>query len=132
MRRVMGVAAAAALALGGCQKAGDSVPTGQSGPRGRFVGVGIYTPREMWTQLARATQPQDPAAATLEDDEQVIVVIDSATGEIRQCGNLSGHCITLNPWSKSASAQGAPASLLKHARQLAEEAAAEAAKAPSR
>jgi hypothetical protein len=68
----------------------------------------------------------DPAAATLDDDDHIVVVLDSATGQLRQCGNLSGHCIALNPWAKTATAQGAPAALLKHARQLAEEAEREA------
>lgn len=128
MRCLVWLGFAAAFALGGCQRAEEAaaLASGKPGERGRFVGVGLYAPREMWTQLARSDVPQDPAAATLDDDEEVIVVLDSATGEIRQCGNLSGHCIALNPWAKTASAQDAPAALLKHARQLAEEAEAEA------
>jgi hypothetical protein len=110
----------ATIALAGCQKAEYAVEAGKPGHRGRFVGVGIYSPHRMWTQLVRAA-PQDRAAATLEDDEQVIVVVDSATGEIRQCGNLSGHCLSFNPWS--ASKRGAP--LLKHAQQLDAEEKAE-------
>ena len=51
--------------------------------------------------------------------------MDSATGELRQCGNLSGHCIGFNPWSRPlGSGQSAPVLLLKHAQQLQDEAAA--------
>lgn len=107
--------------LSGCQKTGET-PTSINGPRGRFVGVGIYTPGQMWGQLVRPAAAADPAAATLDDDEQIIVVLDSATGELRQCGNLSGHCIGLNPWTKPlAKGQGLPAALVKHAQQLASE-----------
>jgi len=54
---------------------------------GRYLGAAVYSPGRMWTQIARAGAPADAAAATLKDDEQVIVVVDSATGELRQCGN---------------------------------------------
>lgn len=127
MKSLILIGLAAALALGGCQKAVDSPAVGAAfSPRGRFVGVGIYTPGQMWTQLVRADAPAHPAAATLNDDEQVIVVLDSKTGEVRQCGSLSGHCLAMNPWAiKLAVAQQTPVTVLKHARQLAEEAAAE-------
>jgi hypothetical protein len=73
----------------------------------------------MWAQLAQAqpTAP-DPAAATLKDDEEIIVVVDTLTGEVRQCGNFSGHCVASNPWAKGAAVQAAPATLLKHREQL--------------
>jgi len=113
---------ALAVSLTACQKAERAETVAGKAHRDRFAGVGIYSPGAMWTQLARPAAASDASAATLEDDEEVIVVIDTATGEIRQCGNLSGHCLTLDPWSKSASVQGAPAPLLKHARDLAREA----------
>lgn len=48
-------------------------------------------------------------------------------GELRQCGNLSGHCIGFNPWAKPLEAgQSAPVQLLKHAQQLQEESEAAA------
>ena len=115
----------AAVSLAACQKPGGPVEAGNT-YRGRYAGVGIYTPGEMWPQLARPAAGSDPAAATLEDDEQVIVVVDTKTGEVRQYGNLSGHCLAMDPWSKPASVQGAPAPLLKHARDLAREAEAKA------
>lgn len=110
-----------AAALAGCQKAGEAAPeAGKPGARGRYVGVGIYRAEAMWGQLASPapTTKPDPAAATLADDDHVIVVVDTATGEMRQCGNLSGHCITSNPWAKATSAQPAPAAVLKHLDQL--------------
>ena len=112
----------AALSLSACQKAREAPAAGVS-PRARYVGVGIYMPGDLWRHLARPqpTTAPDPAAATLADDEQVIVVLDSATGEVRQCGNLSGHCVGLNPWSTTASTQSAPAPLLKHAQDLQRE-----------
>lgn len=118
--------AAGALALGGCQKPVGSPAAGNAfSPKGRFVGIGIYAPGRMWTQLTRAVAA-DPAAATLDDDEQVIVVLDSKTGEIRQCGSLSGHCLAMNPWSaKLPAAQQTPVPVARHDRQLTGEADAE-------
>lgn len=117
---ILAMTATVGLALGGCQKGEERAPAAAGGPRGRYVGVGIYSPGQVWTQLVRApADGTDPAAANLDDDEQVIVVLDSATGELRQCGNLSGHCIGLNPWSKRlADGQGLPSKLLKHAQEL--------------
>lgn len=130
MKGLLMVGALAGLALGGCQKAGEGSAGGLFGgsARGRYTGVGFYTPGPIWTQLKGAIAPTDPAAATLADDEQVIVVLDTATGELRQCGNLSGHCIGMNPWSRPLPApQGVPAQLLKHAEDLAKEADAQIA-----
>ena len=119
----------AAFALAGCTKAEEAAAeaVGRVGAKGRFVGVGIYSPGRMWDQLSRPTpaSPADPAAATLKDDDHVIVVIDTATGELRQCGNLSGHCLTSNPWAKTTSSQAAPAAVLKHLDQLLAEDKAE-------
>ena len=125
MRAMLGLLAVTGLTLGGCQKTSEAGPTMVSSSRGRFVAVGTYAPGQVWAHLARPkpAEAADPAVARLDDDEQIIVVMDSATGELRQCGNLSGHCLAFNPWSKDASNQGAPATLLKHARDLNAEAA---------
>lgn len=126
MRSLIFIGLAAALALGGCTaQEVVSGPSSNPGHRGRFSSVGIYTPGRMWAQLAPPTGPRDapppaPAAAQPDDDEQVIVVLDSITGEVSQCGNLSGRCIAMNPWNRPAVA---PAQLLKHAQQLREAAA---------
>jgi len=106
-----------AAALGGC----NPVKSPATSPGGRYVGVGLYDVGKMWKQIAGAPKG-DEHAADLADDEYVIVVMDGHTGEIRQCGNLSGHCIGANPWSKPlASSQTLPASLASRAEQPAAE-----------
>jgi hypothetical protein len=119
------------MALSGCQKKAEAPASNLFGSsaRGRYLGVAVYSPGRMWEQVARTGAPTDAAVSTLKDDEQVIVVVDSATGELRQCGNLSGFCTTMNPWSKPAAA--VPTALLKHAQQLDDEAAAQAKEASS-
>lgn len=107
---------AIAVLFAACTRQGDTPSaTGmlQAGAKGRFVGVGIYEPGAKWTQLkpaagpagetpvaanAKSAAPQTATRAAVADDEQVIVVVDTATGEVRQCGNFSGHCIGYNPW----------------------------------
>lgn len=68
---------------------------------GRYISMGSYPAGEKWAALARqgvALATSDKAEVS--DDEQVIVFIDSRSGEIRQCGNLSGYCVTLSPWNQ--------------------------------
>jgi hypothetical protein len=131
---------ALAATLAGCQKAEEAASDpGKAGARGRYVGVGIYAPGRLWAELAQPPPATpDAPAANLDDDDHVIVVVDTATGELRQCGNLSGHCLTSNPWAKTTSIQPAPAKLLKHLGDLrredqaADEAADRAAKTPQK
>jgi hypothetical protein len=123
------VGALAVLALGGCQKAGETPASGLGSPhgKGRYFGVGLYPAGRMWPQLVATETDKDPAASKLADDEEIIVVLDSATGELRQCGNLSGACISMNPWvTPLAASRMAPVLLGKHAEQLNEEAEAAA------
>ncbi|QNQ10237.1 hypothetical protein [Sphingomonas alpina] len=108
------------MCLAGCSKTEEA--TGEAQHQGRYVGIGIYSPSKLWALLKPANPSKDKAAATLEDDSHVIVVVDSKTGEVRQCGNLSGYCVRMNPWGGSAPV--APASLTKHAADLAGEEAA--------
>jgi len=76
----------------------------------------------MWRQIARPAPAANAASATLRDDEQVIVMLDSNTGELRQCGNLSGFCTAMTPWANALPAAAhAPAALVKHAEQLDQE-----------
>lgn len=113
-------------------EAGAFGPFSSPGQRGRYVAVGLYTPGDLWEQIrpaevAQTAQPAavDPQAASLDDDQQVIVVLDSRTGELRQCGNFSGRCIGFNPWAKPLGVeQTMPVKLLKTARQLETEAVA--------
>jgi hypothetical protein len=103
--------------LTGCHKAELAGGDGRHG--GRYLGVGTYPAGELWQRLARKDAPANPQAATLADDDQIIVTVDSRTGEIRQCGNLSGHCVSSSPWKVQAAP--APAALSKHAAELAKE-----------
>jgi hypothetical protein len=128
MKPLILLAAALSVALAGCQQK-DETPASRFGGgahKGRYFGLGLYGAGRMWSQLDRAVDPKaapNPAAATLKDDEIVLVMMDSATGEVRQCGNLSGYCVRSDPWAVEAPL--APAALAKHAEQLdAEEAAA--------
>lgn len=86
--------------------------------------------------MAQKGKPRDAAAATAADDEHVIVVVDSQTGEIRECGDYSGQCISMNPWTKVIAPElAAPVKLTQHAADLAvesDEAEANKAEAASR
>jgi hypothetical protein len=117
MMRII-VLTAAAAALAGCDRTHDRAPHGPG--QGRYIGVGIYDAGQMWQELSGGEPAKDPKAATLADDSEVIVVVDSVTGEVRQCGNLSARCISMNPWRGSAGAMPAP--LERHAAELAQEA----------
>ncbi|MDH7975085.1 hypothetical protein QH494_23115 [Sphingomonas sp. AR_OL41] len=109
----------AGLALAGCKPAApiDDVENPTSSARhARYAGVGLYGADHGWEHVAGAPKPANKAVATTADDTTVIVTVDGATGEIRQCGNYSGHCIAMNPWrAKLAPRQTEPVSL--NARQ---------------
>jgi hypothetical protein len=96
-------------------------PIGVSSPGdknpGRYTGIGVVSAGRLWSQRAITTPASDTAAATLADDEHIIVVVDTHSGEVRQCGDQSGFCVTMNPWSGAAPA-GLPAKLKRHATDL--------------
>ncbi len=99
--------------LAGCGGPASDGPGHQQG--GRYAGIGLYSPGDMWQRLAVAERPGDNTAANLRDDEVVIVVVDSRTGEVRQCGNLSGYCIGSNPWvAPLGREQALPVNLTEH------------------
>jgi len=106
----------AAASLTGCgqPEAADNAHRGD-----RYLGIGVYSAGGLWQHLIRKDAPKDRQAATLSDDDRIIVTVDSHTGEIRQCGNFSGYCVSSNPWKGHA--PPAPASLSKHAADLAKE-----------
>lgn len=82
---------------------------------GRYAGVGIYQPAEPWTRIVAAQQAKETPAAKTIDDQAIIVMVDSTTGEVRSCGDLSGYCIGMNPWKTSLlGSQSAPVNLTEH------------------
>jgi len=87
----------ATAALGGCN---GMTELSAHAPSGRYAGVGLYQADRTWTKMSGADKPVDKNRATIADDQVVIVVVDSRTGEVRQCGNMSGYCTGLNPWSQ--------------------------------
>lgn len=104
--------------LAGCNEREDAVSGLGSKSPGRYSGIGTYDPGRLWPELAGAKAAADPAMAKLEDDEHIIVVIDSHTGEVRQCGNNSGVCVAMNPWTAEGSQLVTPVKLKRHAAEL--------------
>ena len=111
----------AACGLSGCGSSEGAFTDSAPESPGRYSGIGTYEAGRLWAQMAGVEAPSDPAAAKLEDDDQIIVVVDSHTGEVRQCGNYSGVCVTTNPWTGQGSPNAAPVKLAKHAADLAAE-----------
>ena len=101
---------ATCMLLCGCQQSPAA-----AGPKsqGRFAGIGMYDAGKLWAQMTGSGSTKDAAAATIADDEHVIVVLDSHTGEVRQCGDHSGYCVTMNPWTGPRAAL--PVKLARHA-----------------
>jgi hypothetical protein len=122
----LGFSLLALAALSACKKADADI---SPAARGRFVGVGIFQPGSPWAHLATVPATSDPAAAKLADDQAIIVVTDSTTGEIRACGDLSGYCVGMNPWRAGlTNRQLSPVRLTRHAKTPElDEAAANAA-----
>jgi hypothetical protein len=99
-------------------------PSGGGSTSGRYAGIGVFDTGRLWAQMVRENAPSGPEKARIADDEHVIVVVDTHTGEVRQCGDLSGYCISMNPWNGTKPA--APVKLAKHAADLDAEARAQA------
>ena len=125
MKKTLAIMLVAGLALTACnkQQPAENASNGGLG-QGRYIGIGIYSANELWAHLVqkeapKGAAPKNPQAALLADDSEIIVTVDSKTGEVRQCGNYSGHCIGSNPWQ--AEAAGWPAALDKHASDLERE-----------
>ncbi len=118
MRRMVFLAVAGA-ALCGCGPPDRGAATAA---HGRYVGVGTYAPGALWSRMVVVGASRAPAAATPADDEHVIVVVDSRTGEIRECGDYSGLCVSLQPWTAAvAPAQRSPVTLTKHLGEVAQD-----------
>lgn len=116
-RQLIGIAIAL-LALTGCHKVGTS--WGSDGSHhGRYAGIGLFEPGTIWAHL-QGDVSKDPGVAKPEDDDVLIVVVDSDTGEVRECGNYSGRCVSMNPWTKAVGPQlRMPVRVDAHAADLA-------------
>jgi hypothetical protein len=106
---------ASAMCLTGCDK-----PIPASGEHhGRYVGIGVFEAADLWSRMKPAESAADATRATLADDQHIIVIEDSVTGEVRECGDLSGFCVAMNPWTKAiARERQTPVALSKHAGEL--------------
>jgi hypothetical protein len=113
----------ASVLLGGCDRSPGAGGGGVRPARhGRYAGIGVFDAGPLWSKMAVPKQAAAPQAATIADDEHVIVVVDTDTGEVRECGDLSGYCASLNPWTSAiAPAQRAPVPVTGHAADLARE-----------
>lgn len=119
MRLVVQSLAAACLMLSGCdEKPADALETATK--HGRYAGIGTFEAGPLWQKMAGVPQAKDPARANIADDAHVIVVVDTRTGEVRQCGDLSGYCLAMNPWKATPGAL--PVRLTEHASDGAVEA----------
>ncbi|WCT75167.1 hypothetical protein PQ455_08105 [Sphingomonas naphthae] len=113
MRRYAAIIVILAPALAGCDRPQGMAP---DPTRGRYAGVGIYAADKLWSHV-EGSKPADPAIASPADDEYIIVVSDTQTGEIRQCGNHSGRCVSLKAWGKDA-ASSLPVRIDQHLADL--------------
>jgi hypothetical protein len=114
----------ALLPLGGCGPHTSEGGGRQSLRHGRYAGIGVFDAGTLWSRMAAPKQAGSQQAATTADDEHIIVVVDTDTGEVRECGDLSGYCASLNPWTSAiAPAQRVPVPLTAHASDVAREAA---------
>ena len=70
------------MALAGCNQSAAPTASGPKSP-GRFAGIGVFAAGRLWGQMTGSAAAKDPALAKLQDDEHIIVVMDSDTGEVR-------------------------------------------------
>ena len=120
MRGVGIIAIACCVFASGCNRSPEAGANGSRSP-GRFAGIGVFDAGRLWAEMTGSPSQPDAAAARLQDDEHVIVVLDSHTGEVRQCGDHTGFCVSMNPWTGTGTQVALPANLAKHASDLAKE-----------
>lgn len=124
MRTFLGVIATAVVVAACTPSPGSKSGSGD----GRYAGIGVFDAGRLWARMVQENPPNEPEKARIADDEHVIVVVDTRTGEVRQCGDLSGYCVSMNPWSGAK--PPAPVKLSKHAAELDAEAEAAAKARP--
>ena len=118
----------AVLLLSGCHNWPEEAERAGPPPHhGRYAGIGVFDAGTMWPLAKIDGKSGDSAAAKLYDDEHVIVVVDSDTGEVRECGDHSGLCFAMNPWTAAIAGRQLPARLSAHRADLEAEAAKESA-----
>jgi hypothetical protein len=108
------------LTVSGCNKS-LAVEGDGTASRGRYSGIGTYPADRLWEQRKTENATTEGDRAALADDGHIIVVVDTQTGEVRQCGNNSGQCVRMSPWSQQPTPL-LPATLTKHAVDLDAEA----------
>jgi hypothetical protein len=114
----IGLIGAALVLMAACKESATSPwALGDFGRHGRYVGVGIYGPGRQWARMVAAQQASGEAPARPIDDQAIIVMSDTDTGELRACGDLTGYCIGMNPWKQPLTpAQIAPIELTSHVK----------------
>lgn len=117
MRAGLLLVAGFASLLASCDRSGTVDASHHRG--GRYEGIGIATPGESWSKIADAPKPDSDKAATVRDDDYLIFVTDTQTGEVRECGDHSGFCVKVQPWAKDA--PSAPLALTDHRKSGAGE-----------
>ena len=131
-RALIIVVSFACVATAGCRKMELAAGSDTVAAHGRFAGVGVTDAGVRWSRAIIANRPaKDSDAAKTVLDDHVIVVVDTATGAIRQCGDISGYCIgekTLDPTSPTRAVDVAKVPKLdaSDAKAAAEEAASDA------
>jgi hypothetical protein len=124
------LAAVAAVGLGACHRK-DAFVSNDVEQHGRYAGAGVYPASDGWYRLVAPEVPKDSKAARVKDDDEIIVVVDTKTGELRQCGNMSGYCIGVSPWAKPLpTTQQLPVAMDAHTIRLTVAPAPGAANAP--
>jgi hypothetical protein len=122
--RVAGAVVIALLLLSSCHDRADGGGMGRPPRHGRYAGIGVFDAGQLWSNMAVPKPAASQQAATIADDEHIIVVVDTDTGEVRECGDFSGYCTSFSPWTSAiAPAQRAPVALTQHAADLAREVA---------
>ena len=115
----------ACMVLCGCDRSPQAAgPKSQS----RFAGIGVFDAGKLWAAMASPAVPKDAATAGIADDEHIIVVLDSHTGEVRQCGDHSGYCVAMNPWTSPNAKM--PVKLARPSQDVTADNKAEPVKAP--
>lgn len=112
---LLGGMIASSLVVTGCS---DRPASSQVNKFGRFTGIGVFEAGRLWPQVAATGAPVARGIASPADDEHIIVVVDTTTGEVRQCGDLSGRCIGMNPWGPLGAGATAPVKVGKHLSEL--------------